>query len=134
MDFFNQINASWRDMFNNKPDPRVADLPLMSSPFPTIAICLSYCYIVKVNFHLKLSTRQSFTQCHQVLGPRLMENRKPFQFRKFLIAYNFMHVLISFYIFLEGGVAGWFGKYNWRCEAFDPSRKPTTMRVRGTKN
>lgn len=62
-----------------------------------------------------------------------MENRKPFQFRKLLIAYNFMHVLISLYMFLEGGLAGWFGRYNLRCEPFDSTYKPMTMRVRSKK-
>lgn len=62
MDLLNRINAGWRDLLDNKPDPRVTNLPLMASPFPTIAICLSYCYIVKVRFQLTLSTRQSFTQ------------------------------------------------------------------------
>jgi hypothetical protein len=65
----------------------------------------------------------------QVLGPRLMENRKPFQLRNILIVYNFMHVLISIYIFFEGGMAGWFGDYNWRCQPYDPSRNNKTMRV-----
>lgn len=30
-------------------DPRTRDWPMMSSPFPTLAICLSYAYIVKVS-------------------------------------------------------------------------------------
>lgn len=58
-----------------------------------------------------------------------MENRKPFQLRNILIVYNFVHVLISFYIFIEGGMAGWFGQYNWRCEPFNPSKDEQTMRV-----
>lgn len=65
----------------------------------------------------------------QVLGPKLMENRKPFQLRNVLIVYNFLHVLISIYLFIEGGMAGWFGKYNWRCEPFDPSTDETVLRV-----
>jgi elongation of very long chain fatty acids protein 7 len=59
-----------------------------------------------------------------------MENRKPFQFRKLLIAYNFMHVLISFYLFWEGGMAGWFGQYNIFCEPYNKSTDKHTMRVR----
>lgn len=30
-------------------DPRTRDWPMMSSPFPTLAICLGYVYIVKVS-------------------------------------------------------------------------------------
>lgn len=44
-----RLNAGWRDLMDNKSDPRTADWPLMSSPFPTIAICLTYVYIVKVS-------------------------------------------------------------------------------------
>jgi len=39
----------WRDLMDNKSDPRTRDYPLMSSPFPTIAISLTYAYIVKVS-------------------------------------------------------------------------------------
>jgi hypothetical protein len=34
---------------DNKSDSRVADWFLMSSPLPTIAICLTYVYAVKVS-------------------------------------------------------------------------------------
>jgi anthranilate/para-aminobenzoate synthase component II len=56
---------------------------LMSGPFPTMAICLSYAYFVKV------------------LGPRIMENRKPMNLRSVLIVYNFLQVVISAWLFYE---------------------------------
>jgi len=56
---------------------------MMSSPFPTLAICLSYAYFSKV------------------LGPKLMENRKPFDLRGVLITYNFLQTLFSTWIFYE---------------------------------
>jgi elongation of very long chain fatty acids protein 7 len=55
----------------------------MSSPFPTLFICLTYVYIVKV------------------LGPKLMENRKPFQLRRPLILYNLFQVIFSAWLFYE---------------------------------
>jgi len=55
----------------------------MSSPLPTLSICLSYVYIVKV------------------LGPKLMENRKPFELRRVLIAYNAFQVVFSTWLFYE---------------------------------
>lgn len=58
MDMLYRINAGWRDLMDNKSDPRTADWPLMSSPFPTIAICMAYVYIVKVS-NLNLLTRSS---------------------------------------------------------------------------
>lgn len=37
----------------------------------------------------------------QVLGPRLMENRKPFQLKNTLIVYNFIQVVFSAWLFYE---------------------------------
>uniref|UniRef100_A0A8D8A2Q0 Elongation of very long chain fatty acids protein n=1 Tax=Culex pipiens TaxID=7175 RepID=A0A8D8A2Q0_CULPI len=64
-------------------DPRTRDWPLMSSPLPTLALCLGYVYLVKV------------------VGPRLMENRKPFQLKNTLIVYNFVQVVFSAWLFYE---------------------------------
>lgn len=64
-------------------DPRVKDWPLMSGPGPTLAICLTYAFVVKY------------------LGPKLMEMRKPFQLRKTLIIYNFLQVVFSIWLFGE---------------------------------
>ncbi|KAG5674841.1 hypothetical protein PVAND_004786 [Polypedilum vanderplanki] len=111
MEIFNKINAGWRDLMDNKSDPRVANWPLMSSPLPTIIICLSYVYIVKV------------------LGPKMMENRKPFKLRGIIIAYNFFQVLFSFYLFWEAGVTGWFGNYNFRCQTVDFSLEGMALRT-----
>jgi hypothetical protein len=55
----------------------------MSGPFPTLAICLSYAYFVKV------------------LGPRTMENRKPMDLRAVLIVYNLVQVIFSVWLFYE---------------------------------
>lgn len=64
-------------------DPRTANWPLMSSPFPTLAICLTYVFVVKV------------------VGPKLMENKKPMELRKVLIYYNLFQVLFSVWLFIE---------------------------------
>uniref|UniRef100_A0A1A9VVD8 Elongation of very long chain fatty acids protein n=1 Tax=Glossina austeni TaxID=7395 RepID=A0A1A9VVD8_GLOAU len=88
-DYISSIYDYWRDLMENKADPRTKDYPLMSSPFPTIAICLSYAYFVKV------------------LGPKLMENRKPFQLRTVLVVYNFAQVLFSAWLFYEASLNGW---------------------------
>uniref|UniRef100_A0A1B0BMI3 Elongation of very long chain fatty acids protein n=1 Tax=Glossina palpalis gambiensis TaxID=67801 RepID=A0A1B0BMI3_9MUSC len=85
----------------NKADPRTKDYPLMSSPFPTIAICLSYAYFVKV------------------LGPKLMENRKPFQLRTVLVVYNFAQVLFSAWLFYETARGCWWYFFSKFTEFFD---------------
>lgn len=56
---------------------------MMSSPFPTLIICLIYVYIVKV------------------LGPKMMENRKPFQLKNALIVYNMFQMVFSAWLFYE---------------------------------
>lgn len=65
----------------------------------------------------------------QVIGPRLMENRKPFELRKVLIVYNFLQVIFSCWLFWEASSAGWFNGYNLRCQPVDYSRSVTAMRV-----
>lgn len=64
-------------------DPRIADYPLMQSPFLVMGILLAYVYFV-------LS-----------LGPRLMANRKPLNLKKFMVLYNFFLVGLSLYIVYE---------------------------------
>ncbi|KAG5675220.1 hypothetical protein PVAND_005144 [Polypedilum vanderplanki] len=112
MDIITRIHAGWRDLMDNKTDPRVAKWPLAASPFPTLFICLAYVYIVKV------------------LGPRFMQDRKPFNLRKVIIFYNFLQVMLSFYLFWEVSVVGWIGGgYNWRCQPVDFSRNEMPMRM-----
>lgn len=80
------IYDGYRDLMDNKSDPRVNDWIMMSSPFPTLAICLFYAYFVKV------------------LGPKLMENRKPFDLRRVMIWYNLFQVIFSSWLFYEVSV------------------------------
>lgn len=77
------IYDGYRDLMDNKSDPRVNNWPMMSSPFPTIFISLFYAYFVKV------------------LGPKLMENRKPFNLRKIMLFYNLFQVILSTWLFYE---------------------------------
>ncbi|XP_011199710.2 elongation of very long chain fatty acids protein AAEL008004 isoform X3 [Bactrocera dorsalis] len=93
-------------------DSRTKDWPMMSSPFPTLAVCLTYVYLVKV------------------LGPRLMENRKPFQLQNTLIIYNAAQVIFSAWLFYEIAFSGWLtGHYNFRCQPVDYSNNPRTLRM-----
>lgn len=98
--------------FDKHGDPRTNNWLLMSSPFPTLAICLSYVYLVKV------------------LGPRLMENRKPMDLRYVLIVYNLFQVLFSTWLFYELSMSGWLtGHYSLRCQPVDYSNHPVTLRM-----
>lgn len=58
-----------------------------------------------------------------------MENRKPFQIRKILIAYNFIQVIFSMYLCYEAMFAGWFTGYSYTCEPVDYSQNPRALRV-----
>jgi len=99
-------------LINKNGDIRTANWLFMSSPFYTLAICLSYVYIVKV------------------LGPKIMENRKPFQLKRTLIAYNLFQVVFSAWIFYEIGMSGWLtGRYSWRCQPVDYSNHPNSIRM-----
>ncbi|XP_025423403.1 elongation of very long chain fatty acids protein AAEL008004-like, partial [Sipha flava] len=108
---WNSITENYNIIMNEYSDKRVKDWFLMSSPLPTITICLSYAFIVKI------------------LGPWLMRNRKPFQLRKTLIYYNLFQVLFSTWIFYEAWASAWGNGYSLRCEPVDYSMSPSAMRV-----
>lgn len=44
-----KIYRTWRDIMENKSDPRTTDWFMMDSPLPTIAVSLAYIYSVKVS-------------------------------------------------------------------------------------
>uniref|UniRef100_A0A1L8DY78 Elongation of very long chain fatty acids protein n=2 Tax=Nyssomyia neivai TaxID=330878 RepID=A0A1L8DY78_9DIPT len=104
----------YRDLMDNKSDPRVQDWPLMSSPLPTMAICLFYAYFSKV------------------MGPRIMANRKPMNLRNILVVYNLIQTIFSAWIFYEYLQSGWWGHYSFKCQPVDYSRSPRGMRMANT--
>lgn len=101
-------------VLDHKSDPRVNNWPMMSSPVPTFLICIFYVYFSRV------------------LGPKLMENRKPFQLRNVLIVYNFLQTIFSAWIFYEYMMSGWWGAYSFRCQPVDYSNSPLAMRMANT--
>ncbi|XP_030760378.1 elongation of very long chain fatty acids protein-like [Sitophilus oryzae] len=105
------VYNGYRDVMDNYSDPRVKDWFLMSSPFPTLFICLTYVYIVKR------------------LGPKLMEDRKPYQLKKILIYYNLFQVIFSCWIFYEAAANAWLNDYSYRCEPVDYSNSPRALRI-----
>lgn len=84
---------------------------MMSTPLLTIAICIFYVYFSKV------------------LGPRIMENRKPFNLKNTLIIYNFIQTVFSAWIFYEYMMSGWWGSYSFRCQPVDYSNNAMAMRM-----
>lgn len=104
----------YHDILKNKSDPRVNGWAMMSSPIPTVFICLFYAYFSKV------------------LGPKLMENRKPFKLRNVLIFYNLIQTLFSTWLFYEYLMSGWWGSYSFRCQPVDYSDSPMALRMART--
>ncbi|NXN18483.1 ELOV7 protein, partial [Indicator maculatus] len=92
-------------------DPRLEGWPLMSSPFPTTFIIGTYIYFVTS------------------LGPKLMENKKPFDLRQIMVFYNFSVVALSLYMTYEFLMSGWATGYSFRCDIVDYSRSPTALRM-----
>ncbi|XP_044017735.1 elongation of very long chain fatty acids protein AAEL008004-like isoform X2 [Aphidius gifuensis] len=107
-----QYLDNFHEILDTYADPRTTKWFLMSSPLYTAGICLSYVYLVKV------------------LGPKLMENRKPFQLKKVLIAYNLFQVIFSTWIFYEISISGWLtGHYSLRCQPIEKQDDPRVLRM-----
>ena len=97
-EFYNEI---W-----SQRDPRVEDWFLLSSPWPTIGLCLTYWY------------------CSIFLGPAIMKDRKPLELKWTMQIYNVIQVVISAYLFWEAGMAGWFWRYNQVCQPVELDTEP----------
>ena len=63
------------DFFDENGDPRVANYPLMRTPWPIVAACVSYLCFVKI------------------IGPAYMRDRKPYELFTFIRIYNLAMVL-----------------------------------------
>lgn len=131
MDYLYRFYDGWRDLMDNKSDQRTRDWAMMSSPFPTIAVCLAYAYFVKVKKDCAPDIRLSLTSgFFQILGPKLMEDRKPFKLRNVLVIYNFIQVLFSLWLFYEACMSGWMTTYSYRCQPVETTTDPLPMRVK----
>lgn len=65
------------------------------------------------------------------LGPMFMRNRKPYSLTTTLLVYNFIQVVISVYIVVEGLDAGWARHYSWLCQNVEAGndKNSTAMRM-----
>ncbi|KAM4709823.1 very long chain fatty acid elongase 7 [Discoglossus pictus] len=95
-------------------DPRVENWPLMASPIPQTIIIGAYIYFVTS------------------LGPKLMENRKPFDLKKTMALYNLLMVVFSLYMCYEFLMAGWATGYTFQCDIVDYSGSPQALRMAWT--
>lgn len=89
------------EFFDKFGDPRV-QLPLMRTPWPVVSMCVMYLTFVKF------------------VGPRLMENRKPFELKSFIRAYNLLMVgWNALGIWFWCKYLNW-GLDAWGCRPIDP--------------
>jgi len=108
---FTFLRHFYHQMVPIKGDPRLNHLPLMDNPMVnTISVCI-YLFIVKY------------------AGPKFMENRKPFEFRRILFVYNIGLVVLSAWMFYEFLAAGWWNDYSFECEECDYSDTPRNRRM-----
>ncbi|XP_056115539.1 elongation of very long chain fatty acids protein 7a [Rhinichthys klamathensis goyatoka] len=103
----------WIKLIENA-DPRTKDWLFMPSPILQTAIILFYIFFVTS------------------LGPRIMENRKPFNLKPLLVIYNFSVVALSLYMCYEFVMSGWGTGYSFGCDLLDPSQSPQAMRMAWT--
>ncbi|KAG8188616.1 hypothetical protein JTE90_005971 [Oedothorax gibbosus] len=104
------LNHSFKTFLDNG-DPRVANWPMMQSPFPGIAMIAAYIYFVKV------------------AGPQFMKKRKAFELRGLMAVYNFLMVFVNLVVFLGIGHYGYFNGYSLKCQPVDYSYKHDALRM-----
>uniref|UniRef100_A0A8C4WX73 Elongation of very long chain fatty acids protein n=1 Tax=Eptatretus burgeri TaxID=7764 RepID=A0A8C4WX73_EPTBU len=97
---FMAIGSSSLQLCLDPADPRVSGWPFMNSPFEQGFILIFYVYFVKN------------------LGPRLMENRKPFDLKNPLLIENYFECDVHF--------------YSYGCELVDYSNSPKAVRMAWT--
>nr|QBO55934.1 elongation of very long chain fatty acid 9d [Brachionus rotundiformis] len=94
----------------NQGDPRVRNWMLMATPIKTILYMIAYLISIP-------------------LINKYMENRKPFNLKWFLVIYNFIQVIGSFYIFAELLIVSYKSNYSYVCQTVDYSEDPLAMRM-----
>jgi len=98
-----RFQANYDYLFIELRDPRVDDWMFMSSPWPVLAICAVYYYVVRI------------------AGPRFMKDRPPYDIKNIMIVYNLFQTFFSLWIFLKTCSFWVSGKYNWLCQPVDYS-------------
>lgn len=78
----------------------------------------------------KNSLRGRMQKNPQIIGPRLMANRKPFNVRTLQLWYNIIHLAINIFLFREAAMTGWLtGDNSYRCQPVDFSNTGVPYRV-----
>ncbi|CAH1407423.1 unnamed protein product [Nezara viridula] len=102
----------YEDVVDKNADPRVVNLPLISSPFPTIAIVIIYNYFVNK------------------WGPLLMKSREPFELKNVMILFDIIQIILNIYLFCMCIKLPFIDlSYSLICEEVDYSDHPTSLSI-----
>ncbi|XP_002732296.1 very long chain fatty acid elongase 4-like [Saccoglossus kowalevskii] len=97
----------------SKQDPRVKDWPMMSSPVLPYTLSALYLLIVWK-------------------GPHMMKNKKAYDLKYFMFAYNICLVALSSFMFHEFIITAWPRPgFSWACADMDYSDDPMAVRLAG---
>jgi len=100
------------DFFDQYGDPRVANYPLMRTPWVVVAMCVSYLWFVKI------------------IGPGLMKDRKAYELFNFIRVYNLGMVAWNGFGFLMACKLLNFGLDTFGCQPIDTTARDTkSMRI-----
>jgi len=91
-------------------DKRVEKWPLMSSPWPTVAITAMY-----------------LLTC--LIGPKVMSHFPPQKLRPVIVTYNLATAGLNAYIGIEIFLTSRSLAYNWTCQPVDYSNDPRAVRI-----
>ncbi|OWA49849.1 Elongation of very long chain fatty acids protein 2 [Hypsibius exemplaris] len=105
-DFYSELNQQ----FYNNSDVRTRDMLFMRRMDGVILLTISYII---------------FT----VVGPKLMANRKAYDLKWPMFAYNVVIALFSLWICLELLINSWKAGYNYVCDTYKASYDPHELRV-----
>jgi len=101
--FWETWKQNYHHIFVELRDPRADDWAFMWSPWPTLAACCVYYYVMRV------------------AGPRFMKDRPPYDIKNVMLVYNLLQTCLSFWIFQKAARFWLSGKYNWLCQPIDYS-------------
>ncbi|XP_018567407.1 elongation of very long chain fatty acids protein AAEL008004-like [Anoplophora glabripennis] len=105
--------TSFMEGYNNfmktHTDPRTADWFLAGKLGHLLVILTSYVYF-----------------CSSA-GPKYMKDKKPYDLKTIIQAYNLMQVFASAYLVYEGLQAGWLNDYSFSCQPVVPGEKGLRM-------
>jgi len=99
---------TWADQVS---DPRTRNWLFVGSIWPTVYLTIAYLTLI----------------CR--LGPKLMENRKPFDLKAVMIVYNFAMVVLSIYMWGNLLVGSYRRNYSYVCTPMKYSTHPEELRI-----